>query len=237
MRGCLIRSFCVGGIGLWGWGFFGWMLGFTVSSGNAPFVTSSTELPLGHICGVAVDSKGQIYCGLAFYGRIQQYDPNGLFQRGWSANASRGAFRIWVNPQDQLEVVTSRNQMRYVFDAEGNLIDSQSTTAEKFREFDARSKDRCTASNGDVYAVRSSFLFPHIVKTALNGHTQTVVAVPAHKWLYMGPFPAWLFIAAGTFFLLASLVMRRRSTQPEREPNSKPWQTTDQVGSIAPDRA
>lgn len=117
-----------------------------------------------------------------------------------------------MNPQDQLEVVTRQKQRYYtwyVFDDEGNLIDSLSTSADKFREFDARSKDQCTAPNGDVYEVRSSVLFPHIVKTTRNGQTQTVVAVPAHQWLYMAPLPALLYGAAGTIFFLASRVMRR----------------------------
>lgn len=80
-RGYLIRPLCVVGIILWIVGFLAWMLGVAVSSGNAPFVTSTTEMPLGDVRSVAVDSKGRIYCGLAFYRRIQQYNSNGVFQR------------------------------------------------------------------------------------------------------------------------------------------------------------
>lgn len=46
----------------------------------------SFELPLGNLRGIAVDSEGNIYCGLQFYSRIQVYDAQGNFIYGKFVN-------------------------------------------------------------------------------------------------------------------------------------------------------
>ena len=65
-------------------GLFGFSTGGLTSWHKAFWVSLKTELPLGDLGGVAVDSKGNVYCVANFYGRIQKYSSNGTFRKGWA---------------------------------------------------------------------------------------------------------------------------------------------------------
>jgi hypothetical protein len=54
--------------------------------------------------------------------RIQVYDREGKFLRGWSVPASGGAFKLHVTKDDNLEVFTARGDRRLVFAADGTLL-------------------------------------------------------------------------------------------------------------------
>jgi hypothetical protein len=101
-------------------GFFSGPLasGFGVSFDNL----DSFEFPLGDLEGIAVDSEGNIYCGLQFYSRIQVYDAKGNFIYGKFIDSAGGAFRIRINNDDQLEVATARNDKLYIFERGGTLV-------------------------------------------------------------------------------------------------------------------
>lgn len=184
-------------------GGIGWLGGFLLSLGRIGPISSFTELPLGDLSGVAVDSAGRIYCQLGFYSRIQQYDATGKFIKGWSVNAAGGAFKIRVNPQDELEAVTARTNMFYRFAPTGEVIEKrqeEDRTGSLFGSFDG-GKSRIELADGTVYTTRWSLLFPSVVKISPNGQMTKLVTVPFHKWLIMGPFPAWFLWMIGIAIL------------------------------------
>ena len=177
-------------------GLIGWF-GNIIAAQELPFWGApSSELPLGDLRGIAVDSEGRIYCGLQSYERIQVYDASGSFIRGWFVKANGGSFRIRLNSDDQLEVATARNDMFYIFDHNGLIIDQKSNVDHFFDEF-GEEGERIYSDNkmGTLYSIRGGLLFPHIVKKDLLGNETTVVSTVWYKWLVMKPLPAWLFIA------------------------------------------
>ena len=104
-------------------GSIGFLAGFwAIESESLPEVLDSFELPLGELSGIAIDSEGNIYCGLMSYSRVQVYDTEGEFLFSRFIDRSGGAFRIRINENDQLEVATARSDKLYIFEKDGTLV-------------------------------------------------------------------------------------------------------------------
>jgi hypothetical protein len=176
-------------------GALGFAAGFFAMYGLLSWIPRSVELPLGWLVGIAVDSKGRIYCGTQFYSRVQEYDADGAFLAGWFIPTSGGVFRLRVNPQDELEVATARTRMFLRFSPMGELLE-QRHDPNAFGEFGSENERRWTTANGTTYEIDRVFLFPSVSKRQ-NSKRVTVVATPLYQWLFMGPFPAWLLFAVG----------------------------------------
>ena len=85
-------------------------------------IPDSFEMPHGDLKGIAVDSEGEIYCGVQFYNRIEVYNSKGKFLYGkFLGDGIRGPFRMKINSNGQLEIVTSSGT-RYVYNKDGNKI-------------------------------------------------------------------------------------------------------------------
>jgi len=179
-------------------GFIGFLAGAITGLGFDFRNLDSFELPLGDLKGIAVDSEGNIYCGLQFYSRVQVYDNEGKFIYGKFINSAGGAFRIRINEDDQLEVATARNDKLYLFEKNGTLVNELSDVGHYFHDFgktgEARYHDK---RQNTTYFRRASLLGSYIAKRDSSGEEKVLVRTPFHKWLFMGPLPAWLFIVVG----------------------------------------
>ena len=173
-------------------GCFGWIVGSLASRGILNFVSNAVEFPLGNLNGIAVDSSGNIYCGLRFYSRIHQYGPTGQFVAGWFIEAGSGAFRLYVNNNDELEVATIRNEMYYRFKSSGTLIEKKKGGSKYYNDFGVESETLFLHKDGTAYEIGGTKLFPKITKTTPLGGTLTI-SNSFIRWLFMGPMPAWLF--------------------------------------------
>ncbi len=101
-----------------------------------------------------------------------------------------------INDDDLLEVYAVRPDKVYVFDSAGQLRSTR-TVSPYFTFGSGHVEGRANNDKGDVFEVRTGALFPHVVKVAANGRETTVVRTPWHKWIWMGPLPAWGFAAMG----------------------------------------
>lgn len=188
-------------------GAVGFAAGFFAMYGLLTWVPRSVELPLGWLVGIALDSKGHIYCGTQFYSRIQEYDADGAFLAGWFVPSSGGVFRIRVNSNDELEVATARTRMLLRFSPAGELLE-QRRDARAFEQFGPNNERRWTDSDGTTYEIDRSFLLSSISKHK-NAERETLIVTPLYLWFFMGPFPAWLLFALGGL-LFAGLEGRLR---------------------------
>jgi len=114
-------------------GFFGAALSAT---GGLRWLPSTTQFPVGFVDGAVTDREGNLYCPSTPFGRIQVYDRNRHFLRGWFVDASGGSFRIHMDPEDRLEVVTARGQTRFLFDSRGNQISKSHYPPKSYSDFD-----------------------------------------------------------------------------------------------------
>ena len=205
-------------------GCYGWFSGVF----QAFWAGRTVEMPLGDLQGVAVDSSGNVYCGAQFYRRVQKYDPDSQFLFSLHIDPPGGAFRIRVNENDELEVATLLTNRLYRFSPSGEMLEQRERRSllrmpeernnvwNPYPDFGAEGERQCRGPDGSVYRIRSPLLFPSVVKTSPSGEQSTVVSVPFHKWLVMGPFPAFLFwIAAGLLLGGVEYFGKRKMRQPK----------------------
>jgi hypothetical protein len=126
----------IAGVALIAYGLLGFFGAFLSATGRLPWRSEDTAFPMGWVDGAAIDADGLTYCPSPPWGRIQLYDRDKRFIRGWFVNAFGGVFRIHVNAQNHLEVATARRRMLYVFDREGHLLSSASYEPRSYADFD-----------------------------------------------------------------------------------------------------
>lgn len=93
----------------------------------AKWVPSSIEWPIGWAGEVVTFPSGMRAVSHDSSNRVQIYDANWKFLRGWHVEANGGVFvRTAALPNETLEIVTARTNMRYVFDLQGNVLEQLS---------------------------------------------------------------------------------------------------------------
>jgi hypothetical protein len=99
--------------------FFGQALSAT---GGLSFLGPSFEWPMGYVRGVVRDSAGRYIAIHGPAGRIQVYDNQGRFVRGWFVRTCGGSAKLRVIDNDYVEVFTAVRQRRFLFSPDGTLL-------------------------------------------------------------------------------------------------------------------
>ena len=68
-------------------------------------------------------------------GRVQVYDRNWKFVRGWHVDAGGGTFKLSASQADRVEAITARGQWHYVFDLSGKLLSKENYTPRSYSSF------------------------------------------------------------------------------------------------------
>ena len=104
----------VGGLGFFGSGLSAF--------GGLNWLATSFEWPIGYSDGVVTTPEGVHVVSHDPSGRIQLYDANWRFIRGWHVDAAGGLLKVTSAGANRIEVITARGAWHYVFDMEGGLI-------------------------------------------------------------------------------------------------------------------
>src|SRR4029077_3818094 len=89
----------------------------------------SREWPAGYVwTGVVTTAEGKHVVPLLPAGRVQIYDSEWHFIRGWSVDAWGGHFNVRCPSKGVIEVFTMRGERHYSFTEEGVLISSKPLT-------------------------------------------------------------------------------------------------------------
>lgn len=156
----------VGGVG-----FFGAALAGTGAFGWLP---ASFEWPVGRATGVVSTPDGYFIVPHVPAGRIQVYDQNWKFVRGWNVNARGGGFRLYVADTNRIHMLAVRGKKHNVYDLNGTLL-SEST-------YDRASNAYSLVPPGKI----------------------CLVPTPLLLWVFSGPFLSWLAAGSGILLLGAS---------------------------------
>ena len=99
------------------------ILCFLAPSLTQGILPSSFEWPIGYASNVITTPAGLHIVPHDSSGRIQIYNSDWKFIRGWNVPASGGAFKlISFDPEtQQLEVVTARGNHEYIYNMNGEL--------------------------------------------------------------------------------------------------------------------
>ncbi|HWF04257.1 MAG TPA: hypothetical protein VHA06_11245 [Candidatus Angelobacter sp.] len=169
-------------------GIFATML---VATGTIP-LRDSFEWPSGHVRGVVETSDGKYLVPLVPASRLQIYDSNWHFLRGWQIDTG-GSFTVDYSPDNEILVSTSRVRHRF-----GN------TESGRRYAFTETGKLIAEMSLPDSFVVAESGEY---------------VPVPTWRllWIFSSPFLCWSFIAIGAVGLWAA--DKLHGSKPETNTN------------------
>jgi hypothetical protein len=88
----------------------------------------SWEWPAGFVQGARTMPDGTHVVPLVPVGRIQTYDADWHFLRGWNPDARGGSFRIVTPPTGTIEVYTGRGQQHLSYTESGELRSSSAAS-------------------------------------------------------------------------------------------------------------
>jgi hypothetical protein len=83
---------------------------------------SYREWPAGYVRGVVTAADGKYIVPLVPSGRVQLYDPQWHFIRGWNVDAGGGDFKVECSPDGLIEVFTARGERHYSFTEDGHWV-------------------------------------------------------------------------------------------------------------------
>jgi hypothetical protein len=190
-------------------GLIGFIAGGVVAFAGDSLPLRSIEFPLGDVQDMAVDPSGNVVLALGFYGRIQVYDAQGRFQRGWSAEARGGSFTVAVDDSGLISSYASRRGSTLVFNPDGRVITTADSGSQR-----GHGETAIATADGSVLTLRHRFLWPTLVREK-NGVVSVLVTGPWYLRPFTGPVPTWLLMMVG---VLVSARKRRlgRPTEAAR---------------------
>ena len=113
-------------------GFFGSALS---AVGGLNWLKPSFEWPVGYVSGVVTTPAGIHIVPHTPSGRVQLYDSEWRFIKGWHVDAGGGTFKVLPVNEETVEVVTARGQQQYAFDLGGRLLSSGSYSPSSYSDF------------------------------------------------------------------------------------------------------
>jgi hypothetical protein len=227
----LARLLLVAGVASLLVGILGFGSGAVLSLGGTGFIPSSLQLPFSEPEGVVVLPDGRVLTGLMFYGRVQEYDADGNYRRGWFVPATNGGhFLMRRGPDGTLEVLTIRSNTLHCFSESGELLKSTPNQPVSLRdEFRADSAGPWTDAAGRTYELRGKnfgpSIFPRVVRKDTGGIERVVAATPWYMWPFQGVFPAFLMIPAGIMAIMAAmagLIVAKRASSAQSSSTRPP---------------
>jgi hypothetical protein len=106
-------------------GFFAEMM----SGAGIIKLPKSYEWPAGYASGVKRTASGLYVVPLEAEGRVQLYDSNWHFLRGWNVDALGGNFKVSPTLEGNIEVFTARGEHQYSFTENGDLLSTAGLSA------------------------------------------------------------------------------------------------------------
>jgi hypothetical protein len=173
-------------IGIFIFGFLCWSVTYL----NVNFFSEKARFPLSEVEWIAVDQKGCVYC-LSFANlRLQVFDSEGKFLKGWFIRKPTDADRVALSKDGDV-VIGSEGRAYYVYDHFGNR---KPLNEEHSKNLTTVLSAKTTDNEGNTYELKSASLRPRIIKTDKNGHKFTLIKDPFGLWLHTIPLPVIGFL-------------------------------------------
>jgi hypothetical protein len=114
--------------------------------GGLDWLPQSVEWPVGYARGVITLTDGTHVVPLVPANRVQIYDPEWRFLRGWRVDAGAGVFKLLPVGTDHFEVVTARGNLRLEFKPTGELVSQRSYQPQLYDSFGEAGVSRFVAT-------------------------------------------------------------------------------------------
>jgi hypothetical protein len=169
---------------------FGCLCWFGSICFNFNIANSWIKFPLSAPEVVLVDNSGDIYCLSKFYNRLQVYDKNGNFLKGWFIDLPAGSFKILEDTDNNIRVVSANNSFISVFDKNGYFLRKSQRPDFDEKFYANEVKD----SFGYFYKIRNPFFYPQIIKISNSGEISVVTGQSFGHWMVTMPVPGFVFL-------------------------------------------
>lgn len=181
----------------WITGFFG---GALCSLGVLQWIPDRIEFPLALVEDLGVSRDGDLFVLVRFYGRIQVYDKNGDFVRGWFFYAPSGKVYMIVNENNTIAVEAYSSDTIYTFNDKGTLLKTNEHK-DMYSEYasEENTKHLFNESTGVQYDVEG-FVFPKIIQSGPEGETE-IGKNDFYLFAFQGPVQAFALGFTGMFIV------------------------------------
>jgi len=192
-----------------GLGFLLIIASHALASFGAVALSSKVQLPLSieYRKDMWVDSKGNIYTFIPSYSRIQTYNKEGDFSKGWFV---KNIVTIYIDSNDVFHTVTLDDE-HIIYNLNGEIITKEfvKDIYEKYNRLSKRKTDK--DSDGFKYTYNGFPFETKIFKVSPAGERILLMKEPFCLWILKGPFPlAIYFIVPPAFWGITSVLHKRK---------------------------
>ena len=135
-------------------GFFGTALS---SMGGLNWLPQSFEWPIGAASGVVQTSDHLFVVPHTPSGRVQVYDTQWKFVRGWHIDAAGGTFRLFMSEPNRINVITSRGHWHYIYSLDGALLSTEHYAHGSYDSFPNQAMSRVVPTHPWLWIFTSPF--------------------------------------------------------------------------------
>jgi hypothetical protein len=108
--------------------------------GGLSFLPASFEWPVGTASGVVRDAADRYIVPHEPSSRVQVYDQDKKFVRGWAVEAKGGAFKLRLAGDDLLDVFTFSGKRHFAFRTDGTLVKDNGSYSASYSDVAPESK-------------------------------------------------------------------------------------------------
>jgi len=151
-------------------------------------VSSKIQFPIKNVLSIDIDAKGQIYCAEGMYSRLQIFDNNGQFLRGWfiPAKMKSESWGFFVDKNNHVCVI--KGNKKYTYNSEGRLL-SIAQKPDDIKDYLGYQRHNVQDISGNSYTSVTRFFIPwKLIKS--NGQKKSLlISEPIGLWFVGVPFP------------------------------------------------
>lgn len=151
---------------------------------------SKAQFPFFCIDDIAVDSQGRLYCSSEDYSRLQVFDTEGKFLRGWFVNNRPLPYQLYIDQDDNVIVASKSRNEKTFYNSNGELLRRVKITNFN-KEFPSpyEKPEQVEDALGNIYKRTPT----EVIKHSPQGE-ETI--------LLKDTFPLWLLRASHSFVFL-----------------------------------
>ena len=177
-------------------------------------ISSQIRFPIGEATSFAVDREGHIFCYAGSLCRLQIFNKQGGFLRGWFVYTAFSTGKLYTDPNDHIHVVTSVDD-HFIFDFSGNKLRESKEEGIYDRRI-ARSEVHHRDSKGNIYKVHRGILRTQILKVNPMGEDSVIITDPFYFFPFRGGLSAALFFLFPLFILIGIMAWNERKKRREQ---------------------
>lgn len=202
-------------------GVFGVLLCHWVGTLGVSMNSSRIRFPLGEVSSMITDAKERLWVYSTDLSRLQIFDQQGDFIRGWfvsSVSPNPGTSEMHIDPNGHMHLILVSDD-HYMFDAVGNLLNHSKEEGvwKKFHNKDAACAEY-TDDKGNVYIKRGGIICPRIVKINATGEETIMVSEAFYTLPFRGKYVLACFFGLPlTIIAVTILWSRKRRTKQSIE--------------------